>query len=167
MKVLKFLLIIVCLFSFSTTYAQVSENEAFVEKNSLSVNILGTASYLGVSYERLFAQRFSVDFGIGLIGIGVGGTLYPFKKVQVNKFNPFVGIKYTNHAIVDGENKSATYLPLGVTYFSRYRLNFSVDVGPSYFRHKSPGYMPTQEELEKYPYNSVGLWGNLKIGFRF
>ena len=112
-------------------------------------------------------KRVSAEVGIGLIVIGLGATVYPIKKVQSGQFNPFIGIKFTNHAIVDGENKSATYLPIGLSYFTKHRINFNIDVGPSYFNHKSPGYQPTQEEIERYPFTDFGLWGNLKIGFRF
>jgi len=58
-------------------------------------------------------------------------------------------------------------LPVGVSFFSRYRLNLSADIGPSLFHRKSPGFNPTAEELELYPFRDYGLWGNLKIGFRF
>jgi len=154
------------LFMITASQAQ-KFSESPIQKNSISANILGTGSYLGFSYERLIKDKVSLEVGLGLIGYGMGVTLYPLKKVENNQLNPFIGVKYTNHAIVDGENKSATYIPLGLTYFSKSRLNFSLDLGPSYFRHKSPGYAPTQEELEKYPFTSFGLWGNLKIGFRF
>ncbi|MFK8037883.1 MAG: hypothetical protein AB8B74_06305 [Crocinitomicaceae bacterium] len=166
MKIINLIVLVVCLFSIPSVSGQ-SQADQSIEKNSISANILGTGSYLGISYERLIADRVSAEIGIGLIGIGVGATIYPLKKVEAKQLNPFVGIKFTNHAIVDGENKSATYLPIGLTYFSKNDLNFSIDIGPSYFNHKSPGYMPTQEELDKYPFSDFGFWGNLKIGLRF
>jgi len=141
--------------------------ESVIRKNSVSANILGTGSYVGISYERLLFQRVIAEVGIGVIGYGIGVTVYPIKKVKAGQFNPFIGLKFTDHAIVDGENKSATYLPIGVTYFSKNSVNFSVDIGPSSFYHKSPGYNPTQDELDKYPFSDFGVWGNLKIGYRF
>lgn len=164
MTKVKLILLMVCLAGFAFTFGQ---NKKTIGKNSISANILGTGSYVGVSYERLLFERVSAEVGIGIIGFGTGVTLYPLRKVRAAQLNPFFGIKYTDHAIVDGENKSATYLPIGITYFSKIRMNFSVDIGPSYFRHKSPGYMPTQQEIAKYPYTNFGFWGNLKIGFRF
>jgi len=166
MKKDKLILLIICILGFSSAVAQ-TQNEPTIKKNSISANILGTGSYVGFSYERLLFERVIAEIGIGVIGYGIGATVYPLKKVRKKQLNPYIGLKYTNHAIVDGENKSATYLPIGLTYFLRTRLNFSIDIGPSYFHHKSPGYMPTKEELDRYPYSDFGLWGNLKIGFRF
>ena len=168
MEKLSLIILIGGLLSIQSICAQTSSTiDTEVRKNSISFNALGTASYLGISYERLIAQRISLEFGIGMIGYGIGATVYPFKKVKIKQFNPFIGIKYTNHAIVDGENKSATYIPLGITYFAKNKMNFSIDIGPSYFQHKSPGYRPTIEEQNRYPYSDYGIWGNFKLGFRF
>ena len=166
MKKIKLLLLIGFTVAFSITNAQ-NQDTPEIEKNSISANILGTGSYVGVSYERLLFERVSAEVGIGVIGYGIGATIYPLKKVKVAQLNPFIGLKYTNHVILDGENKSAAYLPIGLTYFAKNGMNFSVDIGPSSFRHKSPGYKPTKEELDKYPFSDFGLWGNLKIGLRF
>lgn len=153
----------------SVIHAQVEEikEEGLVEKNSFSINVLGTASYVGFSYERILYQRINLEIGIGLIGYGAGLTMYPIKKIRIEKLNPFFGIKYSNHAIVDGENKSVTYVPFGVTYCGINRLNISIDAGPAYIFHKSPGYRPTREEKAKYPFSDYGVFGNLKLSYRF
>lgn len=149
--------------------AQVEEvrEEGLIEKNSFSINVLGTASYVGFSYERILYQRVNLEVGVGLIGYGAGLTIYPIKKIRVEKLNPFFGIKYTNHAIVDGENKAVTYIPLGITYCGINRLNIGLDVGPAYVIHKSPGYRPTRKEKAKYPFADYGFFGNLKLSYRF
>jgi len=138
-----------------------------VPKNSISLNILGTGTYMGISYERLFAQRVSAEVGIGIIGIGIGATYYPIQKVRVSKLNPYIGIKYTNHAVPDGVYKSATYIPLGFTFYTRSSMNVGVDIGPSYFRHKSASYFDTEEVKSQYPFSEFGIWGNIKLGWRF
>ena len=161
----KFLLVFAILLM--SSLAPHAQQTSSIEKNSLSFNILGTGSYVGVSYERLVFDRAFLEVGLGVIGYGIGGTVYPLKKIEPKQINPFIGIKYTNHAIVDGVNKSATYLPVGVTFFRENKMNFSFDAGPSYFYYQSPGYKPTEEELKKYPYSDVGFWGNIKVGFRF
>ncbi len=138
-----------------------------IKKNSVSANILGTASYLGITYERVLTKKMIGEVGIGLIGYGAGITYYPLKNIAPKQLNPFVGLKYTNHAIVDGENKAVTYLPVGLTLFTARLINISLDAGPSYVRHKSPGYKPTLEEKATFPYNSFSFFGNLKVGFRF
>lgn len=135
-------------------------------KNSLSGNILGTGSYIGFSYERILLQRVSLEAGIGLIGYGFGATLYAVKP-DFKKIAPYFGVKYTTHAIVDGEHKSVYYLPIGLTYFAKFPVNIGFDLGPALKKHHSPGYMPTQAELEKYPFTDFGLFGNIKLGIRF
>jgi hypothetical protein len=165
MTKLKLFFLIVCIAIFSSADAQ-NQIESSIRKNSISANILGTGTYLGISYERLFFDRVSSEISIGMMAFGFGATVYPLKKVKKAQLNPFIGLKYTNHAFLDGEHKSATYIPIGLTYFSKNRLNFSIEIGPSYFDHKSPGFLPTQEELDTYPYSDFGIWGNLKIGFR-
>lgn len=166
MTKLKLLFLIVCIAIFSSANAQ-NQEESSIRKNSISANILGTGTYLGISYERLFFDRVSTEFSIGIMAFGIGATVYPLKKVKKAQLNPFIGLKYTNHAFVFAEHKSATYMPIGLTYFSKNRWNFSIEIGPSYFDHKSPASnRVTQEEFDKYPYSDFGIWGNLKIGFR-
>ena len=93
--------------------------------------------------------------------------LHLIKKVKINQINPYIVLKYTNHAVIDGENKSATYIPIGVTYFTKSKINLHLDVGPAYFYHISPGYKPTAAEKIKHPYSNYGIWGNFKVSFRF
>jgi hypothetical protein len=135
-------------------------------KNSISANILGTGAYLGFTYERYILKRYSAEVGIGLIGFGVGASYY-FKKIKPKMWNPYLGLKYTSHAIVDGEHKKLTYLPVGITYFGNRTFIFGLDIGSAYRRHISPGYMPTPEELAQYPFSSFGIFGNLKLGVMF
>ena len=137
-----------------------------IQKNSISANILGTGSYLGISYERLLGERISAELGIGLIGFGGGMSIY-FKRAVPGKLNFYSGIKASTHAIVDGEHKTIVYTPFGLTFFARGPINFGMDIGPAYRIHHSPGYMPTPEELAKYPFNDFGIFGNLKMGIRF
>lgn len=164
-------LFIICLFYFgglffSLLHAQ-KKNDFEDEKNSLSINVLGTGSYLGISYDRVLSDHLLAEIGIGVIGYGAGISFYPFKIVSNKKISPFIGLKYTNHAMVDSENKSATYFPFGFTYFSKKQVSVSIDIGPSYFNHKSPGYKPTPLELDQYPFTSFGIWGNIKLSFHF
>ena len=95
-----------------------------------------------MTYERLFFQRLSAEVGIGIIGFGGGLTIYPVKPAP-KKFRAYTGVKFTTHAIVDGEHKSVVYVPIGVTLYSRQIINMSMDIGPAMRRHISPGYKPT------------------------
>lgn len=166
MTKLKLLFLIVCIAIFSSANAQ-NQEEFSIRKNSISANIIGTGTYLGISYERLFFDRVCTEISIGIWAFGIGATVYPLKKVKKAQLNPFIGLKYTNHLAVLGYHRSATYMPIGLTYFSKNRWNFSIEIGPSYFDHKSPGgFKITQEILDRYPYSEFRIWGNIKIGFR-
>lgn len=161
------LILLVAIFYMGGYASADAQSEITIKKNSISMNILGTGTYFGVSYERLLSDRIIGEIGIGIIGYGIGATLYPLKNINAGQVNPFIGLKYTNHAIPDGEHKSASYLPIGLTYFSKNNMNISFDIGPSYFNHKSAGYMPIEVEFAKFPYSDFGFWGNFKVGFRF
>lgn len=159
------LVLLLCIANFYFVEAQ-NENQPTIKKNSISVNILGTGSYLGISYERLLFERVTAEIGIGVFGYGIGVTVYPLKKISIKQPNLFIGLKYTNHTLVGIEKKSATYIPIGLTYFLKKRYNLSFDVGPSYFYHKSHGHNSNTGHQRAY-YSDYGLWGNLKFGLRF
>ncbi|PHR17928.1 MAG: hypothetical protein COA38_20270 [Fluviicola sp.] len=136
-----------------------------IRKNSISFNLLGTATYVGFSYERLIAQRISVEVGLGLVGIGLGITAYPFKRVEKKQFNPFIGIKTTLNTRLSGGEKSITYVPLGITYFTKKNLSVSFDLGPAYQINYSPIGKVIPSVLENYPNSELGVYGNLKLSF--
>lgn len=135
-----------------------------IEKNAFSINILGTGTYLGLGIERLFFKHYNLEVAIGLIGIGTGLTYYPSipKKQSIR---PYLGIKYTSHAMVDGPHNKVSYIPVGITYFSN-KVSIGLDFGPALTQHVSPGYFHNIDNLT-YPYNSFGLFGNFKLSFRF
>jgi hypothetical protein len=168
MNKLKLMFLFISFLVFSVnSWAQGGTNRSSeVKKNSISANILGTGSYIGFTYERLLFSKLNVEVGIGLIGIGGGITYYPFK-ANPKRICPYFGVKYTSHAIVDGAHKTVTYIPFGISYFGKGMFNFGIDIGPAVRHHISPGYMPTLEEQEKYPFTDYGIFGNLKLGFRF
>jgi len=149
-----------------TTAQNNQETNVEIEKNSVSSNILGTGSYIGISYERLLFERISLEVGVGLIGFGAGITYYPIKVVP-NRLRPYLGAKITTHSMVDGEHKTVAYIPFGLTWFSNFRMNFGFDVGPAVTKHISPGYFGFEEEPKSYPFTDYGVFGNLKVGFRF
>ena len=154
----------------NTSNAQETSSGDFeIEKNTISLNVLGTASYLGVSYERLIYERLNLEVGVGLIGYGAGVTIYPLRKAEINKLSPFVGIKYTKHGMVDVGARSITYIPFGLSFFSKRMINISGDLGPGFFYYKTAPGGPqfTKEEKAKYPFSYYNIFGNLKFSFRF
>lgn len=152
----------------STGFSTFSQNTGDLpSKNSISFNILGTGTYLGFSYERLLYQRLSLEVGVGLVGIGAGATYYPFRKVEKGGFHPYTGIKTTFNTMGSGGEKNMTYLPLGITFFTKNRMAFGLDVGPSYQTNYSPFGKVIAEFAETFPKSQVLLYGNLKISYRF
>ena len=101
-------IIFILLFIPIITFAQ-------IEKNSISLNILGTSSVLGVTYERFITQKIQVEFGIGLIGIGVGVNYY-INKIEKNKLNTYIGLKTTSIVLVDVGGGTLLYIPIGINF---------------------------------------------------
>ncbi len=146
--------------------AQIEDQNA-LQKNVLSLSILGTSSYGGITYERIVSQRASLEMGIGLIGFGLGATYYPFGEIRIGKLNPFLGMKYSRYTMIHGDLRFVIYSPFGLIYVSRFGLNFAVDVGPAFFRNISYGGRDLLASVNTYPFSNWGVWGNFKIGFRF
>ena len=166
-KMKNYLLLLILILSLvAHGYSQSTKNENRVAPNSISGNILGTGSYIGLSYEKLLFQRLSLEAGVGIIGYGGGMTWYA-KKAEAGKLGFYTGVKATTHAIVDGEHKTVAYLPIGFTWFAKSPINIGLDIGPAYRYHHSPGYMPTPAEQAKYPFSDFGIFGNMKVGVRF
>lgn len=138
-----------------------------IKKNTISANFLGTATYLGITYERLITQRLSLEVGLGLVGIGAGITIYTPKNLGNQKFNPYLGLKTTYNTKLSGGEKLITYIPVGVTYFPNNFLAFSIDIGPAYWIYYSPHGKVGPEASDRYPYSEVNIFGNVKAGFRF
>lgn len=166
MKRLAFILF-ACL-SLHVGYAQTAADKEIAQpKNMLSLNILGTGTYVGIAYERFLKDRLSVEASLGFIGVGAGMTFYPFKKIAVGELNPFLGLKTTYNTMGSGGEKSITYLPFGMTYFTKKKLSISADFGPAYWVNLSPFGKVTQEVSAQYPNANIRVFGNLKIGLWF
>ena len=127
---------------------------------SLSLNALGAASLVGVSYDKIINEHIAWEIGIGVAGVGAGLSYYP-KKMKLNAFCPYVGIKLNTVALVGVGGGYGGYIPMGVTFFEASRFNFGIDVGPGYAhtdfydRHS-----PKKQE------NRFIVFGNLKVGIR-
>jgi len=137
-----------------------------IPKNSISANLLGTGTFVGITYERLLYQCLNLEVGLGYLGYGFGATVYPFK-VATSRSCLYVGIKYTDHGFNDREHKQVLYLPVGVTYFKSGAINIGIDIGPAYIRHLSADVLAEEVLVALYPFNDFGFYGNLKVGFRF
>lgn len=120
-----------------------------IKKNGLSVNLLGTSPIFGLTYERLLSKYFGIEAGVGLVSLGGGIKIYPFKAKEGQPiFHTGITVAHEFYTEI-----TVSYIPLGVSYFGQKGLNLGVDLGPAFF---TDGY-------DNYPF----LYGNLKLGIRF
>lgn len=127
---------------------------------SLSLNALGAASLVGVTYDKIINEHFAWEVGIGVAGVGAGLSYYP-KKMRVTKFCPYVGVKLNTIALVDAGGGYGGYVPMGVTFFEASRFNFGIDVGPGYAHTDFH-----ERHSPKTQKNRFIVFGNLKVGIR-
>ena len=151
-------LFVFVLFSVLTIYVNgQSEN---LEKNAFSLNVMGCSSLGGITYDLNIGERFHLELGIGLIGIGSGLTCYPFK-IKESKYCPYFGLKLSSLALVDVGGGTVAYIPFGFTYFSPYKINIGFDIGPARGKWQESSFGNTNPES-----NYFYIYGNIKIGFR-
>jgi hypothetical protein len=166
MSLFKFFVLLVCLACSISVQSQGKNADEILKRNSISGNILGTASYVGLSYERVIGNRTIVEVGLGLIGFGAGVSVYA-RKLKPNVLSPYIGLKFTTRAMVDLPLVMTFYLPIGLTFFSKHNVNIGFDIGPSYDSYLTPGYTHDPVERARYPYSDFGVFGNVKLGIAF
>lgn len=158
---LKYALSLVLLLSLQLSHGQSGEIAQPLEKNVINGNLLGTSSLIGLSFERFVSAHTTIEFGLGLIGIGAGFSYY-LAEPQENKVCIYLGAKVSTGVLVDVGGGYVGYLPIGLNYFSKFGVNLGVDVGPAYgVLHESDfdGQMGSTRVLP--------LYGNLRLGYRF
>ena len=64
-----------------------------IEKHSVSGNILGSSSLIGITYERVLSKKIIFEVGIGIAGVGTGMTFYPFN-IKNSEICPYTGMKF-------------------------------------------------------------------------
>ena len=148
------------LLSVQNSIAQ-NNKERDLKKNIFSGNIGGTSSIIGINYQRFIGNNLAIEFGLGLIGIGTGLTIYP-KGVTGNGTRFYTGLKLSTVVLVDVGGGTVTYLPFGMTFFSDTPLIIGFDIGPAYGKLISSSFGGQTSETT----NFYGF-GNLKIGVRF
>jgi len=158
---LKILLVLAALIGtgfFNSMLAQ-EKVENVSRKNAISINVAGTTPFIGITYERLLSDKINVEVGLGAVSVGVGFKYFPWP-ISDNKMVLHTGFSTNIFATPfdtfgDGEYSSISYAMVGLTYFGKEGLNFSIDIGPSL------NYDFTFNET------SFPMYGNLKIGYRF
>jgi len=160
MKLFSYFLVAIIILTNSFSQAQ-NNTTRDLKKNIFSGNIGGTSSILGINYQRFVGNNLAIEFGLGLIGIGTGLTIYP-KGLTDNGARFYTGIKLNSIALVDVGGGTVTYVPFGITFFSESPFIIGFDIGPAYGKLTSSSFGGQTSETT-YFYG----FGNLKIGVRF
>ena len=160
MKLFSYFLVAIIILTNSFYQAQ-NNTTRDLKKNIFSGNIGGTSSILGINYQRFIGNNLAIEFGLGLIGIGTGLTIYP-KGLTDNGARFYTGIKLNSIALVDVGGGTVTYVPFGITFFSESPFIIGFDIGPAYGKLTSSSFGGQTSETT-YFYG----FGNLKIGVRF
>jgi hypothetical protein len=142
------------------------------EQNVGSITLLGTSGIIGVSYERMFHNRLSLEVGIGILGYGIGLSVYPLQKTLYKELNWFTGFRFTYMGMIDAESRGISYIPFGATWFGPSGITIAVDLGPGLHTYRFVGETPAngqppEKPRRKYPYSEINIWGSLKVGMRF
>ena len=132
-----------------------------VHQNIISGNILGTSSAIGLSYERIVRDNLSLELGIGLIGIGAGATVYPWK-IQTSSLCFYTGFKVSSFVLVDVGGGTVAYVPFGASFFSPANWMIGLDVGPANGKLVSSSFGGATSETTRFY-----IYGNFRLGFRF
>jgi hypothetical protein len=150
---------IVC--TYKVTYGQDSLKETYIKPNAISFSYLGTSALFGGTYERLIEQKYSLEFGVGLFGVGMGLTYLP-PKLNFGRFHPYYGIKQVRFAVPTGFDSYVAYIPLGLNLVTKRNFQYSIDVGPCYWREYN-----VPRFTDNYRPHRLFVFGNFKIGYRF
>ena len=147
-------------------YAQeVESNTSRIEKSSFSANIMGSSSLGGITFDKIITDKVIWEIGIGYVGIGTGVTYYPFN-IQKSKVCPYTGLKFSLLVLPEVAMASWAYIPLGVTFFSKQRINIGFDVGPALGKMEDVSRPEENWESSLLRDSKIRIFGNLKVGFR-
>lgn len=133
--------------------ANVNAQDTITEKNNISFSILGTSSYVGVTYERMLTDKWAAEIGVGLLSVGFGATYYPWE-IKEDDVSFYTGVKYSSPNVISfaflipDETASSVYIPIGFTYATSGGFSLGLDVGPTLSGESA-------------------VFGNIKAGFRF
>ena len=161
LKAIPIFTVALLLFSFVIKAQHSAARSDAVEKNVFNGNLLGTSSVVGISYERFLTKRATMELGIGLVGVGAGFSYYLIEP-QPGKLAPYIGAKVSTAVLVDVGGAYVGYLPVGFTFFTKWRMNFGVDIGPAHGYLMESDFGGEMGETYRIPF-----YGNLRLGLRF
>jgi hypothetical protein len=141
-------------------YSQDKEKKDRIGNVGIALNVLGISGLYGATVDLMVAKRAIIEVGYGLSFryrryYGTGVNIF-FKKIDGSKKAHFyTGLKYSGDF---RPNTFIVYAPIGMMLFNKNKFFFrGIDIGPSYRSITNP-------RETRY---SSGIYGNLKIGFRF
>lgn len=168
MKVIKLIIFFTFLISNNVKAQKTDTINNEMEKNSISTNIFGCSPLVGITYERYLSRKFIYEIGIGILGVGTGITFYPFD-IKNSEFCFYTGAKFSAVSLLMVGGAYGGYIPFGVTFFSKYRFNIGLDIGPALGKWERGG-RPDPEADPNINYDNsknINVYGNLKISYRF
>ena len=158
---MKKVLLVLCLaflFAFSPS---ISSQEKVQQKNVASFSLFGSSLFMGVTYERLFWNRFSAEVTVEIQGFGAGLVAYVLP-VRRGRLSPYVGVKYSYADSIGvfflGPPNTVTYFPIGLMYANNEEINFGFDIGPGYSNPRV---------FQKMTIKDTQIYIGAKVGFRF
>ena len=144
---------------------EVEQSNAMIERSSFSANIMGSSSLGGITFDKVISDKFIWEIGLGYVGFGTGLTYYPFN-IQKSKICPYTGLKFSFLGLPEVVMAGWGYIPIGVTFFSKQRLNIGIDVGPALGKMKNVSNPEKNWESSLFRDRKIRIFGNLKVGFR-
>ncbi len=132
---------------------QSNAQDKITQKNNISFSILGTSSFVGVTYERMLTDKWAAEIGIGILSVGFGATYYPWE-IKEDDVSFYTGVKYSSPNIISyaflipEKTNSIAYIPIGFTYATSGGFSLGLDIGPNLT-------------------GGASVFGNIKAGFRF
>lgn len=137
-----------------------------IKKNGISLGVLGTATYSGISYDRILNENVRFEIGLGVLGIG-GGISYHLNQIDHKNPSYYTGVKITYNTMILDESRFIIYAPIGIFIPVKSNFFISADIGPALFRYLDDNILSIFEDPDKYPYNEFGIYGGINIGWRF
>ena len=138
-------------------------------KNLFSITAGATPTTVGVTYEHILNNRkTSLEIGVGLLGGGLGISLYQFKPFFPKQINSFLGVRSSFNIQGSGGSRVVNYFLMGVNYLSSKKFYLSIDFGPAFIVQLSHNGYPDPSQLQPdYPEYMFGVYGGIKFGLGF
>lgn len=134
---------------------------------TLSIVFAGTTSIIGFSYEQQIHKNKSLEIRLGLLGGGLGLSVYLPDPKNEKRFNLFWGLSASYNIQGSGGSRIINYMPLGINNFGRNKFYLSIDLGPAYVIQLTENGYVLPENRNPHPKQLFRIFGALKLGRTF